>query len=79
MSARAVLNTVYALLARKADAADERQSLFGKSDDPLEETARHKLDDALGLIESPIADEGDGHTNVVQLRAWVEHVNRTMV
>lgn len=73
MSARAVLNTAYTLKARRADALDDSKRLTGGSEDA---TARYDLDRALGLIDE-LGDE-DEPTNVVELAAWVSHVNATM-
>lgn len=75
MSAQAVLNTVYSLIAQNADATDEVLHASGKSE---EATYRRDLDRALGILEDVLAEE-DTKTNVVELRAWVEHVNQTMV
>jgi len=73
MSAKAVLDTVYTTLARRADAADDRVRMFGHADEAV---ARETLDRALDLIED---DEGSGEmANVVELRAWVQRVNDTM-
>ena len=75
MSARAVLNTVYSLLAQNADARDDVSLAAGKSEDA---THRTELDKALGIAEDLLGDENT-KTNVVELRAWIDNVNRTMV
>lgn len=75
MSARAVLNTVYSLIAQNADAQDDVMRATGKSE---QATHRAELDKALGITEDLLADE-DTTTNVVELRAWLDNVNRTMV
>ena len=88
MSARAVLNAAYTVLARKADERDRTIQMFGGKDEDgaeLEPTARADLDAALGLTEDGAIDgAGDAvgdessTTNVVELHAWVARVNRTM-
>lgn len=71
MSPSAVLDTVYTTLARQADAADERARMFGK---PEAAVARESLDRALGLL----VDDEPTAANVIELAAWVNHVNARM-
>lgn len=75
MSVEAVLNAAYAARAQRADEEDRATRMLGKPEDAM---ARDVLDKALGLVESPVADAGSGATNVIQLRAFVDHVNATM-
>jgi hypothetical protein len=79
MSARAVLNAAYTVLAKKADASDDERRMFGAADEDSDDPrgARQKLDDALGLSDDPI-DGTVEETNVVELAAWVTRVNATM-
>lgn len=78
MSAGAVLDAAYALLAREADADDTNRRLFATENVDETETRRYQLDALLGLHDDDDADF-DGTTNVIELAAWVNRVNATMV
>lgn len=72
MSPAAVLDTAYTVLARRADAADEKTRMFGKPEDA---DARASLDAALGLTGD---DDEPAATNVIHLAAWMNRVNSAM-
>lgn len=81
MSVGAVLNAAYATLARAADERDRSVAMFGGKDEDgndVEPTARHDLDQALGLLEDIDVFDDTATTNVIELSAWIAGANRVM-
>ena len=72
LSGPAVLDVAYTLLAEQSDWTDRVALMAGAPEPPQ---ARMHLDEQ--LAEGPEINE-EAETNVVELSAWIEQVNRAM-